>query len=93
MIVTKDPDAILDFRWDWTAWLGDGDTITSAAVTLTPAGDGDLVLQGTVTHTAVAAVAWISGGTAGATYHATCRIMTDLGRTDDRTIQIVCTQR
>lgn len=26
----KDPNAVLDYQWDWSAWLPDDDTIASA---------------------------------------------------------------
>lgn len=85
---TKDPDAILDYVWDWTAWLN-GDTIATATVT---------VAEGLTVDTPAAVVGplvtvWLSGGTAGTTYAATCRIVTDGGRTDDRTSRILVMER
>ena len=29
----KDPDAVLDYQWNWATWLPTGDTIASATVT------------------------------------------------------------
>lgn len=77
----KDPNASLDYEWDWAAWL-DGDTIASHTVVAT----GLTVVSSTASTTAV--VAWLSGGTAGATYVATCHIATAAGRQDDRSITI-----
>lgn len=78
---TKDPDAVLDYEWDWSDWLtAITDTITS--VTFVP--DTGIVVNSS-SHTATAAIAWISGGTAGTSYNVTCRIVTAGGRTDDRT--------
>lgn len=79
----KDPDAVLDYVWDWSDWLEPGETITdslfimSAGITL----DSD-------SHSATSATAWLSGGTPGIPYQATNRIETSAGRIDDRSITI-----
>ncbi len=78
---TKDPDAVLDYLWDWSEWLtAVGDTIDT--VTFLP--DTGITVE-SFTHTGTSATAWISGGTAGSSYSVTCRVMTAGGRTDDRT--------
>lgn len=78
---TKDPDAVLDYEWDWAAWLTPvSDTITTA--TFLP--DPGITVEAT-SHSATAAIAWISGGTKGNSYNVVCRIVTTEGRTDDRT--------
>jgi hypothetical protein len=74
----KDSDAVLDYLWDWSAWLGD-DTIASHTVT---AATGITLASSTATSTAV--TAWLSGGTVGQSYAVTCRIVTAAGRTDER---------
>jgi hypothetical protein len=33
---TKDPDAVLDYVWDWGLWLDPGDTIVDHTVTADP---------------------------------------------------------
>lgn len=90
----QDPDARLDYYWNWAysrGWV-DGDTITTVDTT-TPAGlvvenvaivagtdrAGNLVSGGGV-------VAWISGGTIGNAYPVTCHIVTAAGREDDETL-------
>lgn len=84
----KDPDAVLDYVWNWASWLPDGDTIASATVT---ADSGLTVDSDSATTTAV--TAWLSGGTVGQSYGVTCRIVTADGRTDDRTIKILVRQQ
>jgi hypothetical protein len=83
----KDPAAVLDFSWDWSAWLG-SDTISTATVTaesgLTVNSSG--VVGGVVTG-------WLSGGSVGITYMVTCQVVTVGGRTDERSISILCRQR
>lgn len=76
---TKDPDAVLDYVWDWSAWLDD-DVIDDFEVL--PA-DGITVQSSSATDTAV--TVWLADGELNATYAVTCRIFTLGGRTDDRT--------
>lgn len=77
----KDPDSVLDYRVDWSAWL-DGDTIIAS--TFTPADDTltvDLDLFTTTTATV-----WLSGGTLGKTT-VTNHITTAAGRQNDYTLK------
>ena len=78
----KDPDAILDYQIDWSDWLG-ADTIVASTWTV-----GTGIIKDSDTFTATTATVWLSGGTVATSYSATNRIVTTLGRTDDRTIQI-----
>ena len=52
----KDPNAVLDYRWDWTQWLAVGDTISTADVSIA---DGDVVIN-SESNTTTAVTAWIS---------------------------------
>ena len=86
----KDPDAILDYRFDWSSWLQNGDTISSCQFIVSPGitvGNGS---NGALapTNTTTNATVWLIGGTAGQVYTVTSRIVTSQGRTDDRTITI-----
>jgi hypothetical protein len=83
----KDPDAKLDYLFDWTAWLGT-DTIATATVTV-PTGI-TLALQ---TNTTTTVTAWLSGGTVNATYEIKCHIITAAGRIDDRTMSVQIVQK
>lgn len=85
---TKDPDAVLDYVFDWTPWLADGETITDHIVEATT----DLTIDA---HSAVdgAVTVWLSGGTAGTRYSVGCRITTSAGRTDDRTFTVSVRER
>lgn len=85
--MVKDPQARLDYVWDWTAWLGD-DTITAATVTA-PTG----ITVEPAEHDGQKVTAWISGGDVGHSYEATCHITTTAGRVDDRTISLDVRQR
>lgn len=84
-LIEKDPDATLDYPFDWTQYLAAiTDTITDAEFIL----DTPLVLerQELNSPTSTIAVAWVSGGTVGETHRVTCRITTAEGRIDDRSI-------
>lgn len=82
-----DPEAVLDYAVDWSDWLG-ADTIASATWTV-PTG----LTKASQAETTTKSTAWISGGTAGTTYSVECRITTVGGRTDERTITLVCRER
>lgn len=85
---THDPNAVLDYSVDWSAWLASGETITvsswTAATGITIDSDS---------NTTTVATAWISGGTAGRNYTATNHIVTSAGREDDRSIALYCRER
>lgn len=84
MAFKKDPNAILDYTVDWTAYLTPiADTIASV----------EWVVPATLTkvsqsNTTMTATAFISGGTVGTQEILTCRITTAGGRVDDRSITL-----
>lgn len=84
----KDPDAVLDYAFDWTDWLEDGETISSHTVTVETGltKDSDSESSGVVT-------VWLSGGTADETYTVACKITTNGGRTDERSALFHCMER
>ena len=89
---TKDPNAVLDYAFDWSDWLAAGETISTFTVTAETGltlGTGDKSpsqANGVVTY-------WLSGGTAGINYKVACLITTSAGRTDERTIWIKVVER
>jgi hypothetical protein len=92
LIVTKDPDAELDYGFGWTEWLADvpagedPDTISSSSWIVSGA-DSELS-DADATHDETTTTVWLSGGTVGITYTVTNRIVTAGGRTEDRSMQI-----
>ena len=87
--IPKDPDAVLDYTFDWEDWLDDiTDTISSHSMV---AETGITVDSSNIVAKTV--VAWISGGTVGTTCRLACRIVTAGGRTDDRSIFIKIKER
>ena len=97
----KDPNAVLDFVFDWAPltngttggtsdWLASGETIATITIT---AETGLTVDSSSITDTNTSATVWLSGGTAGTTYSLACKIVTSASRTDERTIYIRVEQR
>lgn len=84
----KDPDAKLDYGFDWTNWIDGTDTITNTSWTV-PTGiiNDNTDLQGAI------AIIWLSGGTLDDTYNITCKITTANGRIDERTFAITIQNR
>jgi hypothetical protein len=84
----KDPDAVLDYGFDWSDWLAIGETIATSTWTV-PTG----ITKDSSSNSTTATVVWMSGGTAGQTYELVNRIVTSAGRTEDRTISLLVLQR
>jgi hypothetical protein len=85
MALTKDPDAVLDYAFDWSSWLAEGETILTHQATVEA---GDAVIDST-SQTLDTVVVWLSGGTIDTNVELRCRVTTDDGRTDDRTIVVL----
>lgn len=95
--LTKDPDALLDFGFDWSSWLEDGETITTSnwsisqiqgdSATLAEASSPSASNDGEVVKT------WLEGGEAGELYRVTNSIVTDESREDDRSFLLSISQR
>lgn len=84
----KDPNAVLDYIFDWTEWLASGETISTHTITVETGltKDSDSELNGYV-------IIWLSGGTVGINYTVACKIVTSSSRTDERSITIKCQER
>jgi len=87
--IIKDPDADLDYAMDWTEWLA-GDGISTATWTV----DAGLTNHNQGKVGAITTI-WLSGGTLGATYWVSCRIVSTnaIPRTEDRSFRVVIAQR
>lgn len=101
----KDPDAVLDWVFDWAAstngtgdsdWLAAGETIAVASHTIavTPVTASPLTVDSSSqTDANTSVTVWLSGGLAGTEYLVSCEITTSASRTDERTIKIKCEDR
>lgn len=86
--LVQDPDAELDWIWDWTDWLAPGEVISTSVFTVSAGLNLD-----SQSHTNASATAWLSGGTPGTPYLVSNRITTNQGRTDERSRTIRVTNR
>lgn len=86
----KDPQAVLDYVFDWSEWLAAGETISSRTVT---AQTGITKDSDSITDTSTSVTVWLSGGTAGSYYTVICRIVTSAARTDERTLLVQARDR
>jgi hypothetical protein len=85
----KDPNAVLDYQWDWSDWLPTGDTIATADVSLST---GNVVIS-SESNTTTTVTAWVAGGTDQTESRLTARVVTAQGRTDDRSIILAIVER
>jgi len=99
-IYTKDPDAVLDYAFDWATWLDSdsspAETISSHTITISGGGDSPISLTNDSDSEASGIVTvWLSGGTAGNIYTVSCEIVTDSAtpRTEERSITIIVQER
>lgn len=94
----KDPNSVLDWKMDWgtgavingvTAnWLAASETISTSTWTV-PAG----LTKQSDTHDTNTTTIWLTGGTAGTTYTVVNEIVTNQGRTEDRTLLVFLEDR
>lgn len=85
--IVKDPEADLDYSWNWSAYLAKvGDSLASVQFIIE--GEDTLLTQHDAGFAGSLAIVWLAGGTAGKTYRVTCRITTTNvpSRRDDRSI-------
>lgn len=85
---TMDRDAVLDFAFDWSAWLAQGETISSK--TITPSAG---ITVNSSSEAGGVVTVWLSSSAAISDQTVACRITTNAGRTDERTIRLVVTDR
>ena len=89
MTYDHDPNAVLDYAIDWSAWLDTGETLTASTWAIAPSGGITQTGAPAASFTAAGvATIWLTGGTAGTLYKVTNHITTSAGRQDDRSITI-----
>ena len=100
-IFIKDPNAVLDYKFDWAPltngaeggtsdWLASGETISARTITVSTGLTKD---SDSLTDTNTSVTVWLSGGTDGQNYTVACKIVTSDSRTDERTITIFVRER
>lgn len=81
--ITKDPNAVLDYYFDWSTWLN-GDTIATSTW-IVPAG----LTMASESETSTRTTIWLSAGIFPERYKVVNRITTAAGRTEDRTLLVI----
>lgn len=84
-VFAKDPASTLDYSFDWSGWLIPGETIDSNVWSIGPAGAGAAsIVVGSESESADTRAVLVTGGTTGNRYRLSCRIITNGGRTNER---------
>lgn len=89
-VLMKDPDALLDYAVDWSDYLEDGEVLGDSEWSVTP--DGDMIVESDSRGDQIATVQ-LRAGVVGHVYLVTNRIITSLGRMDDRSLTIRVQER
>jgi hypothetical protein len=89
MALKKDPNAVLDYTFDWGPYLTPLNDTIQTVTWITSAG----ITKVSQSNTAVTATAFVSGGVLGEKETLTCRITTSGGRTDDRSVTLQIVER
>jgi len=96
----KDPEAVLEYGFDWAPWLAQADLTLSPPVSAeiitasTWALPADLtspavgLTKDSDSHNGTATTIWLSGGVDGEDYIITNHVHTNAGRHDDRSLKI-----
>ena len=88
----KDPNAVLEYELDLTSWLNNaltsivGDSLSTVTWTPPTEPTGSPTVQAQAILAGNIARVWLVGGTLGQDYKFQVRIVSTLGRTDDRTV-------
>ncbi len=81
----QDIAAMLDYTFDWTAYLDTTETILTA---IEAVDTGITLGTSTVSTDGKSVTFWISGGALGTSYRVDCLITTSAGRSDSRSLYI-----
>lgn len=99
-LYVKDPQAVLDYGFSFASWLATGESVSTASWALAPTGTGAISVDtsfpnftsGTYNDGSTILIA-LQSGTAGTRYTATVHVVTNFGREDDRSFEILVQQR
>lgn len=86
----KDPDATLDYSFDWSLWLA-SDSIIASVWSINQSGLS--IIPASESFDATSTTLFLTGGADGEKYEVTNTITTNASRTDERSILIRIRQR
>lgn len=81
-MLVKDPSAVKDYGFDWSAWVSSGDSIQTSVFS---AGTLAVTSQSISSHTTIC---FVSSGDAGSVHRLTNCISTTQGRIDERSVEL-----
>ena len=90
--VKKDPNADLDYGFDWTAWLGAANTITESTWVV-PSASGLTAHSSSISTDGKVTTVWLKSGNVGGVFSATNHIKTAAGREDERSLRVTIVER
>ena len=88
----KDADAVIDYRVDWSAAVGEGESIASSSWSVRPLEPGGISVESGVLEDKLAVVR-LGGGIAGHVYRVGNRVTFSDGRVEERSLAIRVEQR
>lgn len=90
--VVKDPDARVDYQFDWGEAYLAAQMIVMAEWSVTPTEPGGISILAE-SHDLLSCAATLSGGVAGSTYRVTNRVTMSDGQVDERSLIVRVEQR
>lgn len=91
-MVVKDPDARIDYEFDWAAAYPDGQAVVESGWTVAPADAGGIAVAASA-HDLTRATATLAGGVAGHVYRVTNRVTLSDGQIDERSMTVRVEER
>lgn len=91
-LVVKDPDARIDYIFDWGAAYPDGQAVVASDWTVAPVDAGGVAIVAAA-HDLVRATATLAGGVAGRVYRVTNRVTMSDGQIDERSMSVRVEER
>lgn len=91
-MMVKDPDARIDFEFDWRTAYPDGQAVTASIWTVVPDEAGGIVVPAAA-HDLMQSTATLAGGIAGHVYRITNRVTMSDGQIDERSVTMRVEER
>lgn len=91
-MVVKDPDARIDFEFEWSPAYPDGQAVVASIWTCIPDEAGGVAVAA-ASHDLVKSVATLAGGIAGHVYRVTNRVTMSDGQIDERSLTMRVEER
>jgi len=91
-MVVKDPDARIDYEFEWAAAYPDGQAVTASLWSCVPDEAGGVAVAA-ASHDLMKTVATLSGGIVGHRYRVSNRVTMSDGQVDERSLTVRVEER